>query len=204
MNALRGIYVVVDEDGRAPAIARAALAGGVRILQYRAKRGIVPETARALRELTREAGALAIMNDDAGAALAYEYDGVHLGPGDDGFDDLGAVRAALGTRIVGLSCGTEAEARAARAAGADYAGVGAVFATATKADAGAPIGLDGLARVVEAAGIPVAAIGGIGLGDLAAVRAAGAAMAAVVSAVAAAGDPRAAAEALVRAWNEAA
>jgi thiamine-phosphate pyrophosphorylase len=200
---MRGIYAIVNQDGRDPlAIAGAALASGVRILQYRAKSGIVPATARSLRRMTLECAALCIMNDDAEAALEFGFDGVHVGPDDRGFADVAGLRAAVGAGLIGVSCGTPEEARAAEAAGADYLGVGAVYPTATKADAGEPIGIAGLARVAAATNLPVAAIGGIGLAQIAAVRATGVAMAAGVSAIAGARDPRAAAEALVRAWNE--
>jgi len=82
-------------------------------VQYRAKSGVVPGVARALRELTRNGSAAFIVNDDWRAALRYDADGVHLGPGDPGFDDVPGVRRALGGRIVGLSCGTVEEARTA-------------------------------------------------------------------------------------------
>jgi len=200
---VRGIYAIVNEGERDPvAVARAALRAGVRIVQYRAKRGVVPATAIALRRATLECGALCIMNDDAEAALRYAYDGVHVGPDDRGFTDVAGLREIVGAGLIGVSCGTVEEAVAAEAGGADYLGVGAVFPTATKPDAGEPIGVDGLERVASATALPVAAIGGIGLANLAEVRATGVAMAAVVSAIAGARDPQAAAEALVFAWNE--
>ena len=200
---MRGIYAIVNEGDRDPiAVARAALHAGVRIVQYRAKGGIVPATAVALRRATLECGALCIMNDDAEAALRYDFDGVHVGPDDRGFADVAGLRDAVGARLIGVSCGTAEEAVAAEAGGADYLGVGAVYPTATKSDAGAPIGIAGLARVAAATGLPVAAIGGIDLANLSEVRATGVAMAAVISAIAGARDPQAAAEALVFAWNE--
>lgn len=200
---MRGIYAIVNEGGRDPvAVGRAALRAGVRIVQYRAKGGIVPATALALRRATLECGALCIMNDDAEAALRYEFDGVHVGPDDRGFADIAGLRDVLGARLIGVSCGTVEEAVAAEAAGADYVGVGAVYPTVTKSDAGDPIGIEGLRRVAAATTLPVAAIGGIGLGRIAEIRATGVAMAAVVSAIAGARDPQAAAEALVFAWNE--
>jgi thiamine-phosphate pyrophosphorylase len=198
---LRGIYLIVNEDGSDPvALARAGIDAGVGIVQYRAKGGIDPRHLRALRALTDARDALLIVNDDCGAALEFDADGVHLGPDDSGFDRLPAVRSALGARLIGVSCGTPAEARAA--AGADYIGVGAVYATASKDDAGAPIGIAGLRETAAATALPVAAIGGIGAANLAAVRDAGVAMAAVISAVAGAADPRAAAQRLVAIWNE--
>lgn len=199
---LNGIYVIVNEGDAHPiTIARAALAAGARILQYRAKSGIVPENARALRALTREYGALFLLNDEWQAVEAYEADGVHVGPEDANLHDLAAIRAAIGDRVLGVSCGTEEEARLAERGGADYIGVGAVYATTSKADAGAPIGIAGLHRVAASTHLPVAAIGGITCDSIAEVRGAGAAMAAVISAVSAAPDPQRAAEALVREWG---
>lgn len=200
---LSGIYVIVNEGSPDPvALARAALAGGARIVQYRAKGGIVPAHARAMRDLTRACGALFILNDEWGAVAQYDADGVHVGPEDAAPEELAKIRAALGERILGVSCGTEEEARHAQACGADYIGVGAVYATSSKADAGAPIGIAGLHRVASATTLPVAAIGGITLDSVAEIRGAGVAMAAVISAVSAAEDPQSATAALVAAWRE--
>ncbi|HEY5426254.1 MAG TPA: thiamine phosphate synthase [Candidatus Tumulicola sp.] len=200
---LRGIYVIANEGEPDPsAIVRGALSAGVRVVQYRAKRGIVVERLRELRRLTRECGALLLLDDDARAAVEFDCDGVHLGPDDRGFANVAPIRAALGSRLIGLSCGTPAEARAATS-DVDYIGAGAVYATASKDDAGDPIGVAGLQRVAGATTLPVAAIGGIGAGNLDAVARTGVAMAAVISAVANDPDPAAAAARLVRIWNEA-
>lgn len=202
VTRLRGIYAIVNENERdALAIARAALEGGVRIIQYRAKRGIVAANARALRDLTREYGALFILNDDWRAVETYDADGVHVGPDDAQSHEMTHIRNALSGRILGVSCGTEDEARAAEASGADYIGVGSVYATGSKADAGDPIGIAGLTRVSRSTTLPVAAIGGIAIASLADVRATGVAMAAVISAISGAQDPRLAASMLVSTWN---
>jgi thiamine-phosphate pyrophosphorylase len=198
---LHGIYAIVNEDARALTIANAALDAGVRIVQYRAKNGIGAEHLQALRERTRARSALLIVNDDWRAALAFDCDGVHLGPDDDGFAAVAPVRAALGDRLIGLSCGTIDEARVADAQDADYLGVGAVYATGSKADAGVPIGIDGLRAIAAASRYPVAAIGGIAPENIAAVRASGVAMAAVIAAIAAATDPASAARGLVERWD---
>jgi thiamine-phosphate pyrophosphorylase len=201
---LRGIYLIVNEDeGKADpvALARAGLDGGIRIVQYRAKQGIVAEHLRALRALTRERGALLIVNDDAGAALEFDCDGVHLGPDDAGFAQVAPVRARLDNRLIGLSCGTVAEAEAAESGGADYIGVGSVYATGSKADAGEPIGIEALQRIAALSRLPTAAIGGIDTTNLAAVARTGVAMAAVISAVASDPDPTLAATRLVHIWN---
>jgi len=201
---LSGIYAIVNEGAPDPvALTQAILAGGARIVQYRAKSGIVPDHARALRELTRAQGALFILNDDWHAVQTYDADGVHIGPEDAAPEDLAHIRATLQHRLIGVSCGTEEEARLAENAHADYIGVGSVYATSSKADAGAPIGIAGLSRVSRATHLPVAAIGGITLDSIAEVRASGVAMAAVISAISRAAEPQAATEGLVRAWNEA-
>jgi thiamine-phosphate pyrophosphorylase len=200
---LHGIYLIVNDGTQSLAVARAGLDAGIRIVQYRAKNGVDPERLRALRVMTDEREALLLCNDDWRAALAFDCDGVHLGPGDSGFDDIAPVRAALGPRLIGLSCGTLDEIRAANRLGVDYAGVGSVFATASKADAGEPIGLEGLTRIASATVLPVAAIGGIDASNAHAVRETGVAMAAVISAIASAGDPIAAARQLVAAWETA-
>ncbi|MGB6987376.1 MAG: thiamine phosphate synthase [Candidatus Aquilonibacter sp.] len=198
---LHGIYVIVNEDAGAPVRARAVLDAGVKVLQYRAKTGVNIGHVQLLRQYTLAHDALLIVNDDWRAALAYDCDGVHLGPDDEGFAVVATVRAALRDRLIGLSCGTVDEVRFANGQDVDYVGVGAVYATASKADAGAPIGIDGLRAIAAESWNPVAAIGGIGLAQLDDVRATGVAMTAVISAVAGADDPQAAAQALVERWN---
>ena len=188
---LRGLYVLTDANmgGGHIAIARAALRGGARVIQLRDKTTAprpLLETAREVRRLTREFNALFLINDQLDLALLCEADGVHLGPDDWPVAD---VRAAVPPDfLIGASCGTPAEARAAQSAGADTIGIGAVYATSTKTDAGAGIGLDGLRAVMNATTLPSAAIGGIGPHNIAAVAACGAPMICVISAIASAGD----------------
>ena len=203
---LRGIYFILNEGDRdGTDVAARVLDAGVRVIQYRAKGVIVPEHVRALRKLTERRGALLIVNDDWQAAVALDCDGVHVGPGDAGFDDIASLRAWMGPdRIIGVSCGSVAEAaRIDDAHAVDYAGVGAVYATNSKADAGEPIGIAGLAQIARAVSLPVAAIGGIDLSRLPAILETGVAMAAVISAISSAPDPGAAAAELTRAWSRA-
>lgn len=198
---LHGIYAIVNETARPHPIelTRAILEGGARIVQYRAKSGIVPQHARAMRELTRAHNALFIINDDWRAVHTYDADGVHLGPEDAQPRELMTIRAALPDRLIGVSCGTPQEAIAA--ADADYVGVGSIYPTISKADAGEPIDIAGLRAVAGVTSLPVAAIGGITRAELADIRAAGVAMAAVISAISGSTDPRGATAALVHAWN---
>jgi thiamine-phosphate diphosphorylase len=198
---LRGIYALIEPAAHAAPAAYldALLRGGIRLVQIRAKGGIAIPLLRELVARVRDAGGTAIVNDDVECAL--EADGVHLGQEDLAGVDLRAVRARLGRRTIGLSCGTPAEARAVDAHLVDYLGVGPIFATRSKNDAGGPIGVNGVRVVVAATGLPVAAIGGIALQTLGRVRETGAAMAAVISALAAASDPEAEARAFVTAWE---
>ncbi len=178
------------------------LSAGVRLVQYRAKRGVDRRVLHALVVRCRASGATLIVNDDVEAAVDIGADGVHLGQEDLAGCDVADVRRALGGRLLGMSCGTPDEARGAEAAGADYVGCGPFAATGSKADAGAPIGAAGVRAVVRATSLPVAAIGGIDLAALDDVARSGARMAAVISALARASDVRTAAGALVARWHE--
>lgn len=200
---LAGIYAIVDDASveRPVPFLETILAGGVRIVQYRAKRGVDRDVLRAMCERTRAVGAALIVNDDLEAAMAV--DGWHAGQEDLVSYDLVRARKRLAGKIIGISCATPEEARIAERLGADYIGVGPFAATGSKADAGEAIGAPGLRSVVSATRLPVAAIGGIDLDALPAVAATGAAMAAVISALARADDARAAAEELVSSWKAA-
>jgi thiamine-phosphate diphosphorylase len=197
---LRGVYAIVEPERRPllPYVGE-LLAGGIRLFQIRAKRGIDAHLLNAAVAAVRAAGGLILVNDDVDAALAA--DGVHLGQEDAARHDFVALRRRLGSRVMGLSCGTPGEARAADPGIVDYLGIGPLFETGSKADAGPPIGVDGMRAVVAVTNLPTAAIGGITLPSIPAVRASGATMAAVISALASAPDAREQARAFVAAWN---
>lgn len=199
-SLLTGIYAIVNDGERTLEIAQGALDAGVRVIQYRAKHGYDQTRLRDVRKITRYAGALLIVNDDWRAALDFDCDGVHLGPDDEGFAEVEPLREEFGVRLIGLSCGTVVEAVMAERVGADYIGVGPVYATGSKGDAGEPIGIEGLVRVAGSVALPAAAIGGINAGNLAAVRASGVAMAAVISALEVE-HPEDAARRLVEGWG---
>ena len=180
-------------------IARAALAGGARFLQFRDKhmttRELV-ETAGELRKLTRQYGAVLVVNDRVDVALAAGADGVHLGPEDM---PVAAAWRLLGPgTIIGASAATVESARAAEAAGADYLGVGPIFATGSKADAGEAIGLGPMQQLRVAVALPLLAVGGITAGNVSQVIRAGVDGVAVVSAVSDADDMAAAAAELLQ------
>ena len=196
---LTGIYAILDASAGDVLIQlEDALAGGVRLVQYRCKAGPDAATLRAMHERAQRAGALLIVND--ALDLLEHADGVHLGQEDLEFYEHSSLRAHLRGKILGISCPDVESAQRAVKLGADYLGVGSIYATGSKHDAGEPIGAQGVRAVVAAVAVPVAAIGGITLERIGEVRSTGAAMAAVITAISRGADRRAAARALVDAW----
>jgi thiamine-phosphate diphosphorylase len=191
------------------ALADAALRGGVRLLQLRMKtattRAFV-DAARAVAEGARRHGVALIVNDRVDVALAAEAAGVHLG--EDDMAPAEARRLLGGDAVIGVTIHSIAEAEAAPVAVADYFGVGAVHASASKRREAAPIGPEGLRRIRavlrrRAADTPVVGIAGITAENAGAVIAAGADGIAVISALFLAPDVEAAARRLAAAVDRA-
>ncbi|MCT0208562.1 thiamine phosphate synthase [Synechococcus sp. CS-1332] len=201
------VYLVTSPVSGLEAVVAAALAAGVRLVQYRAKpddalgsAGAAPNDrgrfaqASALRQLCHRHGALFLVNDRIDLALAVGADGVHLGQGDL---PPAVARRLLGPdRLIGRSTHGLADLRQAVADGCDYIGVGPVNATPTKPGR-EPVGLAYVAQAAAACPLPFFAIGGIDLTNLAAVREAGADRVAVVRVITQAKDPGAVAAALL-------
>lgn len=186
-----------DEDVLMAQI-EAAIDGGASIVQLREKRldnaSFLAEAER-FTALCRRKGVISIINDSVEIAVQSGADGVHIGQEDL---EAGAARGILGPdRIIGVSAHSVEEALRAQTAGADYLGVGAAFATGTKADA-SPISRETIRAITAAVHIPVVAIGGITRENIALLRGCGLAGVAVVSALFARPDVRAAAEELLR------
>ncbi len=163
-------------------MARRMIAGGVDILQLRAKQTLAPDLlalAEQIRPLTDAAGVPFIINDYPWLVPRSGADGAHIGQ-DDG--PLAAAREKSGPgKIVGRSTHSLDQALAARDEGADYLGFGPLFATPTKPDY-RPIGLDDIARVhTEITDRPIFCIGGIKLENLPEVIRAGARRVVIVS-----------------------
>lgn len=168
----------------APDMARRMVAGGVDILQIRAKGLLAPDIlalAATVRSLTAAAGVPLILNDHPFLVARAGADGAHIGQ-DDG--PLPAAREKAGAgKIIGRSTHSIEQALAARDEGADYLGFGPLFATPTKPDY-RPIGLDDIARVhAEVTDRPIFCIGGIKLGNLPEIIAAGARRVVIVSGI---------------------
>ena len=181
------LYLVTDEaclkQKNLPAAVEEALRAGVTLVHDREKNGMGKEMlqkAVTLRELCHRYHVPFIVNDRLDVALLSDADGVHLGQ-----DDLpvAEARKLVGPDfIIGATAHTVQEALAAQAAGADYLGCGAVFATTTKKDT-VPLGLHGLQAIRNMVHIPIVGIAGITPQNYKQVLATGANGVAVVSGI---------------------
>jgi len=176
----------------------AALKAGVSLVQYRRKQGNDQQRlleAQALKTLCCRFEALFIINDRIDLALLVDADGVHLGQDDL---PLSEARQLLGPdRLLGRSTHRLEHLLEAQQEGADYLGVGPVFATQTKRDR-SPSGLSWVEEASRHATVPWFAIGGIDAETIPSVRAAGAQRVAVVSAIMGSNDPEEASRTLLQ------
>jgi thiamine-phosphate pyrophosphorylase len=168
----------------------AAIEGGAECIQVREK-GMPARTlvshCRDVVDRAHAAGVTVIVNDRADVAIASGADGVHIGQEDMSVAD---VRKLAGRGlIVGVSTHSMAEAHAAVEEGADYCGVGAMYASGLKP--GIAISGPAYLRAFLGAfpGIPHLAIGGVGLEQARELAAWGCRGVAVSTAVCAAQDP---------------
>jgi thiamine-phosphate pyrophosphorylase len=171
-------YVETRDSGK---MVEAMIAGGVDLIQLRAKDHACAQIAEIASDLHRITAARAvplIINDHPEIARVVPAEGVHLGQDD--------VPIAEARKIAGANCmmgkSTHSVDQALRAfhEGADYIGFGPIFATPTKPDY-PPIGLDEIQKVHEAVPIPIFCIGGIKLDNLPEVMKAGARRVVIVS-----------------------
>ena len=190
MSSLHPLYAIVDAEtlsARKLALESYCVElrdAGVRLLQYRDKRGSSREILNAtalISDIFVDSHATLILNDRADLALLAGFDGVHTGQSDLPPE---AVRRLLGPgRIVGFSTHSEDEVREADAGAADYIAIGPVFPTGSKVNAEPVVGLEGVRRARALTRKPLVAIGGISSANAAAVLAAGADSIAVIGAL---------------------
>ena len=164
----KNLYLVTNsdcfesDDAFLDAIA-SALEGGVDVLQLREKKmsaNRILELGKKIKQLCLQYDTTFIINDRIDIAALLEADGVHLGQDDL---DVKSAREILGANaIVGISTHAPEQALKAVADGADYIGVGPVFATPTK-EGRIPVGLEYVKWVSENITLPAFAIGGIDL-----------------------------------------
>ncbi len=191
-QSLRLIGITDDlRDGPAGLVQRASAAvrGGATLIQLRLKHSTAREIVEVARALVHSLSVPIIVNDRFDVALASGAAGVHLGADDI---PVGAVRAVAPISfIIGVSVGNDDEARASN--GADYAGIGPVYGSASKIDAGPAIGVDEFRRLAECLRIPAVAVGGITPLNARAIFEAGGCGVAVIRSIFADSDPESAA-----------
>ena len=193
-----GVYLVMGIEtvnGLPPLdIARKAIAGGVDVIQLREKKRSLKdilEVGRQLRELCKEKNVLFVVNDRVDVAMLLDADGVHVGQ-----DDFPAheARKLIGQDMfIGVSASSMEEARLAIEQGADYLGVGSIFATKSKDDAGNPVTPALIEEIRSITNLPIVGIGGINAENGKEVVERGANGFAVISAIVGQPDPEKAA-----------
>lgn len=160
-----------------------ALDGGATFVQLREKkldREDFLAEALEIQKLCREYGVPFVINDEVSIAKDIDADGVHVGQSDMEAMD---VRKVLGPdKILGVSAQTVEQAITAEKHGADYLGVGAVFATGSKDDAD-DVSHETLKAICESVSIPVIAIGGITKDNVSELAGSGICGVAVISAI---------------------
>ena len=178
-------------------VAEAAFAGGCRWLSLREKDLDAPSREALLRCLVtigRRFGAAVTVHEDIDTAIAAEAGGVHLPSG----MSPAAARRRLGASAL-IGCSTHDARELAAAAGADYATLSPVFASASKPGYGPALGIARFAAATAAARLPVIALGGVDAANIAPCIDAGAAGVAVMGGAMAATDVAAVMAGLIRA-----
>ena len=186
-NVLPRIHVITDPPHTPVGVIDEIVGVGVDAIQIRAKdlndRELFDFTVDVLGVVRGRA--TVIVNDRLDIALAAGADGVHLGM--DNLPIAEARRLAPKGFLIGGTCRSVAQARSACDTGADYVGVGPIFASTTKVDLPAPLGLEVLTEIARI--LPAIAISGITVQRIPSVMATGAYGVAVIAAVSRDPDP---------------
>ena len=159
------IYLVTDRDLMSTETleeaVEQAIIGGCTLVQLREKDCSSLDfynTAVKVKEITDKYNVQLLINDRLDIALAVDAAGVHVGQSDL---PVSVVRKIIGEdKIIGISTGTLEEALKGQRDGADYLGVGAMYATGTKKDAN-PTSIEELKKIRENVSLPIVVIGGI-------------------------------------------
>lgn len=142
-----------------------AIKGGASIFQFREK-GVDAlvgaekyQLAKDLQAICRKRNIAFIVNDDLALAKELDADGIHIGQDDP---KLQHVRREFPNKIIGISAHTLEEVEDAVAGGADYLGVGPIYATETKKDTKEVKGTTLIEQIRDHGyTIPIVGIGGI-------------------------------------------
>lgn len=160
-----------------------AVLGGCTVVQLREKNASSLELfqlAERVKRVTDKYNVPLIINDRLDICQAVDAAGVHLGRSDLPCREA---RRILGReKLIGISAATPEEAAKAQADGADYLGVGAVFATLTKSDT-RHVDREDILKIRQAVTIPFVVIGGINAQNVLTLGGLGIDGAAVISAV---------------------
>ena len=165
-----------------------ALKGGVTCVQLREKNLSDEEflqEAVEIKALCQRYNVPLFINDNVFVALKCGADGVHVGQDDM---EVSEVRSVVGENMmIGVSAHSVEEALEAVKNGADCLGVGAMFATSTKADANV-LSWQTLHDICHAVDVPVVAIGGLNKDNIPSLAGSGVDGVALVSAIFASED----------------
>ena len=173
MKSLKGLYLILTDPlvGYEQA-AEAAVNAHVPFLQLRMKNTppkIYLKQALSLRNITRGSQTTLIINDHLETAIEADADGVHLGQQDSTIEEA-RQRWNAPHKWIGLSTHNLEQAQAAQAAGADYIGIGPIYATQSKSNPDPVIGVAEGGRIAASVNCPSVAIGGIQIEKLATLR----------------------------------
>ena len=155
------LYAITDQKENLLEIIEDILIAGVKIIQYRFKKGTDQnnlEKAIQIKNLCKRYNSLFIVNDRVDIALLSNADGIHLGQ-----DDLSikTARRLIGKeKIIGISANNEKDISQAIKDGCNYIGIGPVFKSSTKKDK-EPLGLEKIKKLTKELKLPWFAIGGI-------------------------------------------
>ena len=170
-------------------VVRSAIQSGVGIVQLREKtksdREVI-ELGHQIRQWTRDADVMFIMNDRADLAVVTDADGVHVGQ--DELSVAEARRIVGEDRLVGVSTHSIEQARQAVLDGASYIGVGPCFPSQTKSFSEFA-GVEFVKQVAAEISLPWFAIGGISESTIRQAISAGASRVAVSACVCQAENP---------------
>lgn len=200
------IYLCTDRDLMSSATieesVELALQGGATLIQLREKHcdsREFYELGLRVKKITQAYHVPLIINDRVDIALAIKADGVHIGQSDL---PCAAVRKFLPSdMVIGVSAANLNEALQAERDGADYLGIGAMYATGTKTDAEI-VTMNELAKIRQTIKLPIVVIGGINKKTIPNFKGKGIDGVAVVSAIVSQPDVRAATTELVRLWKD--
>jgi thiamine-phosphate diphosphorylase len=194
------LYAVTDRDclkiDSLKTAVEEAILGGATFVQLREKNSGASEKeilARQIKEVTDRYNIPFVLDDEVELAKKVNADGVHIGQNDM---EIKRAREILGEdKIIGVTARNLEQALAAQDGGADYIGIGALFATGTKKDT-SPMSLETVKAITSAVHIPVVGIAGINKNNVSKLKGCNLDGIAVVSAIFGAESPRAAAKEL--------